>query len=81
MLRTRVRGRETYSQMVSRMLMSKSAPQPAMMATPRGGTVVQVDVHLLAGRPPLHGKDLMHLHSTQRMPTRMPATPSISDDL
>jgi hypothetical protein len=34
-------GREsqgTYSQMVSTTLMSKSAPQPAMMATPRGGT-------------------------------------------
>jgi hypothetical protein len=30
----------TYSQMVSRTLMSRSAPQPAMMATPRGGTKV-----------------------------------------
>lgn len=31
---------KTYSQMLRITLISRSAPQPAMMKTPRGGTVV-----------------------------------------
>ena len=33
-------GRDAYPRMVRQMLMRRSAPQPAMRKTPRGGTVV-----------------------------------------
>jgi hypothetical protein len=67
---------KTYSQIVSRKLMSRSTPHPAMMKTASGGTVVVVD-HVSSSSSRRWDWIDLHLQKRHRINTRIATQPSM----